>query len=185
MTLSMNGSFHDIHYVAHVFFFKTTQSDKRLDSLLMSSPVSSCLMNTASLQRFPAAAGQMEMVLYRRVWKRTAARTEVRWEDEEVRLTSVVGERAVRDELSWLQAVHQRAHPPWTPEKRVSPRAECAQLLHAPLFRAPVLEPHLTQTGNPNTHLDNRRTQSQTITTWFSTVHFCFVTVFALTNIYL
>lgn len=65
-------------------------------------------------------------------------------EDEEVRLTSIVGERAVWDELSWLQAVHQRAHPPWTPEKRVSPRAECAQLLHAPLLRAPVLKPHLT-----------------------------------------
>lgn len=72
-------------------------------------------------------------------------------EDKEVSLTSVVGERAVGDEFSWLQAVHQRAHPPRTPEKRVSPRAQSRQLLHAPLFRAPVLEPHLKQTGDPNT----------------------------------
>lgn len=57
--------------------------------------------------------------------------------------TSVVWEGPVRDELPRLEPVHQRPHPPRTPEKCVPPGAQRAQLLHASLFGTSILEPNL------------------------------------------
>lgn len=50
-------------------------------------------------------------------------------------------------ELSWLQPLSQRPHPPRAAEKHVSPCAQRAQLLHASLLRPPVLEPNLQEAG--------------------------------------
>ncbi len=61
-------------------------------------------------------------------------------------LTSIIREMAVGHELSWLHAIAQRSQSPRTAEEHVSSGAQRAQLLHAPLFRAPILKPHLHDT---------------------------------------
>lgn len=55
-------------------------------------------------------------------------------------LTSIIREVA---ELLRLQPLPQRSHPPLAAEEHVSPAVQSAQLLHAPLFGPPILEPHL------------------------------------------
>lgn len=57
--------------------------------------------------------------------------------------TAIIGEMC---QFIWFQSVSQRPHPPLTAEKDVSAGAQGAQLLHAPLFGPPVLEPHLFTT---------------------------------------
>lgn len=66
----------------------------------------------------------------------------------ECTLTPIVGEGPVGYQLSGLQPVHQRPHPPWAPEKCVPSGTKRAELLHAPLFGTSILEPDL----NTNTH---------------------------------
>lgn len=58
-------------------------------------------------------------------------------------LTCIIREMAVGHELSWFHAIAQRSHSPRTAEEHVSSGAQRAQLLHAPLFRALILKPHL------------------------------------------
>ncbi len=65
-------------------------------------------------------------------------------------LTSIIREMAVGHELSWLHAIAQRSQSPRTAEEHVSSGAQRAQLLHAPLFRAPILKPHLHDTKYTN-----------------------------------
>lgn len=64
--------------------------------------------------------------------------------------TSIIREMAVGHELSWFYAITQRSHSPRTAEEHVSSGAQRAQLLHAPLFRAPILKPHLHDTKYTN-----------------------------------
>jgi len=50
---------------------------------------------------------------------------------------------SVGHELPWFHPIAQRPHSPRTAEEQVSSAAQRAELLHAPLFRAPILKPHL------------------------------------------
>lgn len=61
----------------------------------------------------------------------------------EYELTAIKREMAVGHELSRFHSIAQRSHSPRTAEEHVSSGAQRAQLLHAPLLRAPILKPHL------------------------------------------
>lgn len=54
--------------------------------------------------------------------------------------TAIIGEMC---QFVWFQSLSQRPHSPLAAEEHMSTGAQSAQLLHAPLFGPPVLEPDL------------------------------------------